>query len=124
MLKKAGWTYSKAQYSLAGIGSTAKTVYGRLWTISLIDKKGNVHNTKGFGVTSILQEDWAFPAINELAAQFPNIPKDVFLAQSSRPLDILIGTDALSLLPKCNYGSNCILGLLTQLSLKMVGIKH
>ena len=50
-----------------------------------------MHITKGYGVTSILQEDWAFPAIDDLAAQFPNIPKDVFLAQSSRPLDILIG---------------------------------
>ena len=66
-----------------------------------------MHNTKGFGVTSILQEDWAFPAINDLAPQFPNIPNDVFLAQSSRPLDILIGTDALSLLPKFNYGPDC-----------------
>ena len=66
-----------------------------------------MHITKGFGVTSILKEDWAFPAINDLAAQFPNIPKDVSLAQSSRPIDILIGLDALSLLPKCNYGPDC-----------------
>ena len=41
----------------------------------LKDNKGRVHTTKAYGVTSILQEDWAFPAINEVAAQFPNIPK-------------------------------------------------
>ena len=66
--EQAGWTYSKAQYSLAGIGSTAKTVYGKLWNISLIDNEGNVHITKGYGFTFILQEDWALPAINDLAA--------------------------------------------------------
>ena len=105
--EQAGWSYSKARYSLAGIGDKAKTIYGKLWNISLKDNKGKVHTTKAYGVTSILQEDWAFPAINEVAAQFPNIPKDVFLAQHSKPLDILIGSDALSLLPKCNYGPDC-----------------
>ena len=42
-----------------------------------------------------------------MTAQFPNIPKDVFLAQYSKPLDILIGSDAPSLLPKCIYGPEC-----------------
>ena len=56
---------------------------------------------------SILQTDWSFPAIKEMAGQFPNIPAKVFVAQSSKQLDILIGTDSLSLLPKCIYGPDC-----------------
>ena len=39
-----------------------------------------------------------------MAGKFPNVPKEVFLAQESRQLDILIGTDSLNLMPKCNYG--------------------
>ena len=89
--EQAGWSYSKARYSLAGIGDKAKIIYGKLWNISLKDNKGKVHTTKAYSVTSILKENWAFSAINEVAAQFPNIPKDVFLAQHSKPLDILIG---------------------------------
>ena len=104
---QAGWTYSRAKYSLAGIGKKAKVVCGKLWNISLKDNKGKVHTIKTYGVQSILQEDWAFPTMNEVAAQFPNIPKKTFSAQYSRPLDILIGSDALSLLPKCNYGPDC-----------------
>ena len=53
---------------------------------------------------SILQKDWSFSAIKEVAGQFPNIPAEVFSAQDSKQLDILIGTDSLNLLPKCNYG--------------------
>ena len=102
--EQAGWTYSKARYSLAGIGDKAKIIYGKLWNISLKDNKGKVHTTKAYGVTTILQEDWAIPAMNEVVAQFPNVPKDAFSAQHSKPLDILIGSDALSLLSKCNYG--------------------
>ena len=69
--------------------------------------KGTVHTVKAYGVPSILQEDWAFPAMYEVAAQFPNIPKEAISAQYSKPLDILISSDALSLLPKCNYGPDC-----------------
>ena len=72
-----------------------------------IHSLGKVHITKAYGVPSILQEDLAFSVINEVAAQFPNIPKEAFSAQYSRPLDILIGSDALSLLPKCTYGPDC-----------------
>merc|ERR1712112_437213 len=54
-----------------------------------------------------LQDDWYFPAIKEMAEQFPNVPKEVFLAQESRQLDILVGTDSLNLMPKCNYGPDC-----------------
>ena len=43
----------------------------------------------------------------EVAALFPNIPTEAFSAKNSKPLDILIGSDALSLLPKCNYGPDC-----------------
>ena len=42
-----------------------------------------------------------------MAGQFPNVPKEVFSAQESRQLDILIGTDSLNLMPKCNYGPDC-----------------
>ena len=63
-----------------------------------------MHIIKGYRIPSILQEEWAFSANNYQAVQFPKISKDVFLAQSNRLLDILVGTDALSLLPKCNYG--------------------
>ena len=97
---QAGWTYSRAKYSLAGIGKKAKVVCGKLWNISLKDNKGKVHTVKAYGVPSILQEDWAFPAMYEVAAQFPNVPKEAFSAQNSKPLDILICSDALSLLPK------------------------
>ena len=55
--EQAGWSYSKAQYSLAGIGATAKTIHGKLWNISLIDNEGNAHITKGYGVTYILEEE-------------------------------------------------------------------
>ena len=44
--EQAGWSYSKAQYSLAGIGSIAKTIYSKLWNISLIDNEVNTHITK------------------------------------------------------------------------------
>ena len=100
-------TYSKARYSLAGIGKKAKIICGKLWNISLKDNKGKVHTTKAYGVPSILQENWTFTAMNEVAAQFPNVPKDAFSAQHSKPLDILIGSDTLSLLPKCKYGPDC-----------------
>ena len=86
--EQAGWSYSKAQYSLSGIGASAKTIHGKLWNISLKDNEGNAHVTKAYGVTSIFEKDWVFPDISDLADQFPNIPKDVFLAQSSTPLDI------------------------------------
>ena len=43
----------------------------------------------------------------DMAVRFPHIPKNVFLAQGSRPLDILIGTDALKLIPKFIYGLDC-----------------
>ena len=78
--EQAGWSYSKAQYSLSGIGASAKTIQGKLWNISLKDNEGNVHVAKAYGVTSILEEDWVFPDIVDLADQFPNIPKDIFLA--------------------------------------------
>ena len=73
--EQAGCTYSKAKYFLAGIGKKAKVVCGKLWNISLKDNKGKVHTIKAYGVLSILQEDWAFPAMYEVAAQLPNIPK-------------------------------------------------
>merc|ERR1712101_57893 len=105
--ERAGWHYTKAQYSLAGIGTSSKVIQGKLWNITLKDKEGKIHITKGYGVPSILQKNWSFPAIKEVAGQFPNIPKEVFLAQDSKQLDILIGTDSLNLLPKCNYGPDC-----------------
>ena len=105
--EQAGWSYSKAQYSLAGIGTSSKTIQGKLWDITLKDSKDGIHLTKGYGVPSILQNNWSFPSIKELAGKFPNIPSEVFSAQASRPLDILIGTDSLNLLPKCNYGPDC-----------------
>jgi len=105
--EQAGWSYTKAQYSLAGIGTSSRTIQGKLWNITLKDKEGKIHITKGYGVPSILQNDWFFPAIKEVAGQFPNVPKEVFLAQESKQLDILIGTDSLNLLPKCNYGPDC-----------------
>ena len=76
--EQAGWSYSKAQYSLSGIGASAKTIHGKLWNISLKDNEGNTHVANAYGVTSILEEDWAFPAIIDLGDQFPNIPNDVF----------------------------------------------
>ena len=102
--EQAGWNYTKAQYSLAGIGTSSKVIQGKLWNITLKDREGKIHITKGYGVPSILQKDWSFPDIKEMAGQFPNIPLEVFLAQNSKQLDILIGTDSLNLLPKCNYG--------------------
>ena len=65
---QAGWTYSRAKYSLAGIGKKAKVVCGKLWNISLKDNKGKVHTIKAYGVPLILQEDWAFPAMYEVVA--------------------------------------------------------
>ena len=44
--EQAGWSYSKAQYSLAGIRSSARTIYCKLWNISLIDNEGNTQITK------------------------------------------------------------------------------
>ena len=105
--EQAGWNYTKAQYSLAGIGTSSKVIQGKLWNITLKDREGKIHITKGYGVPSILQKDWSFPAIKEVAGQFPNIPAEVFSAQDSKQLDILIGTDSLNLLPKCNYGPDC-----------------
>ena len=97
--EQLGWSYTNAQYSLAGIGSSSKLIQGKLWNNSLKDKDGNIHVTKGYGVPSILQTNWSFPDIKEMAGQFPNIPAKVFSAQNSKQLDILIGTDSLSLLP-------------------------
>ena len=65
--ERAGWHYTKAQYSLAGIGTSSKTIQGKLWNITLKDKEGKIHITKGYGVPSILQKDWSFPAIKEVA---------------------------------------------------------
>ena len=58
-----------------GIGDKALTIHGKLWNISLKDNKGKVHITKANGVTSILQEDWAFPAIMNLQNNFLIFPK-------------------------------------------------
>merc|ERR1712177_137085 len=80
---------------------------GKLWNIALKDREGKKHVTQGYGVPSILQDNWYFPAIKEMAGQFPNVPKEVFLAQESRQLDILVGTDSLNLMPKCIYGPDC-----------------
>ena len=33
--EQAGWSYTKAQYSLAGIGTSSKLIQGKLWNISL-----------------------------------------------------------------------------------------
>ena len=38
--EQAGWIYSNAQYSLSGIGASAKTIQGKLWNISLKDNEG------------------------------------------------------------------------------------
>ena len=92
---------------MGGIGTSATIIEGRRWDISLVDSCGKVHIVKAYGVPDILQENWSFPSIMNLAVRFPHIPKDVFLAQGSRPLDILIGTDALKLIPKCIYGLDC-----------------
>ena len=96
--EQAGWSYSRADYSLAGIGTSATTIRGRRWNFSLIDSCGKVHVVKGYRVPDILQENWSFPSIMNLAFRFPNIPKSVFQAQGNRPLDILIGKDALKLI--------------------------
>ena len=105
--EQAGWSYTKAQYTLAGIGNKSRLIQGKLWNVTLKDREGKMHVIQGYGVPSILQENWYFPAIKDVAGKFPNVPKEVFLAQESRPLDILIGTDSLNLMPKCNYGSDC-----------------
>ena len=41
-------SYLKADYSLAGIGSCAKSIKGKLWNIRLRDSSGKLHVTKGF----------------------------------------------------------------------------
>ncbi len=65
--EQAGWSYTNAQYSLAGIGTSSRTIQGKLWNISQKDKEGKIHITQGYGVPSILQNDWYFPAIKEVA---------------------------------------------------------
>ena len=53
----AGWAYTNAPYSLAGIGTSSRTIQGKLWNITLKDKECKIHITKGYGVPSILQND-------------------------------------------------------------------
>ena len=65
--EQLGWSYTKAQYSLAGIGTSSKLIQGKLWNISLKDKDGKIHITKGYGVPSILKTNWSFPDIKEMA---------------------------------------------------------
>ena len=38
--EQVGWRYSKADYSLAGIGTSATTIRDRLWNIILMDSCG------------------------------------------------------------------------------------
>merc|ERR1712177_28830 len=80
---------------------------GKLWNIALKDREGKKHVTQGYGVPSILQDNWYFPDTKDMIGKFPNIPKEVFLAKESRPLAILVGTDSLNLMPKCIYGPDC-----------------
>ena len=68
--EQAGWSYTNAQYSLAGIGSKSRTIQGKLWNIAHRDREGQIHTAQGYGVPSILQDDWYFPAIKEMAEQF------------------------------------------------------
>ena len=70
--EQAGWSSTKANYTLAGIGASATPIQGRLWNVSLIDKNGRTQVVKGYGVPEIVQEDWYFPAIKHLASSFPS----------------------------------------------------
>ena len=45
---RARWSYSRAGYSLAAIGSFAKSIKGKTWNISLKDSSGKVYVTKGY----------------------------------------------------------------------------
>ena len=51
--EQAGWSYTTAQYSLAGIGSNSRIIQGKLWNIALRDREGQIHTTQGYGVPSI-----------------------------------------------------------------------
>ena len=69
--EQAGWSYSKAQYSLSGIGASAKTIQGKLLNISLKDNEGNAHVAKAYSVTSILEKDWVFLTLVIWQINFP-----------------------------------------------------
>merc|ERR1712112_25454 len=46
----AGWSSTKADYTLAGIGASATLIKGRLWNVSLLDKNGGIRGVQGYGV--------------------------------------------------------------------------
>ena len=73
--EQAGWSYSKAQYSLAGIGSFAKNIYGKLWNISLIDNEGNGHINKGYGVVLFYRRTGLFLPLMIWQHNFQTFPR-------------------------------------------------
>ena len=66
-----------------------------------------MQNIKAYRVSSIVKEDWSFPEITSISYKFPGDPIGVFNAQRPRPLDILVGSDALCLLPTYKKDIGC-----------------
>ena len=103
-----GWSYINNCFSLAGVGSMSNIIQGKLYDINILGADGSVYSVKGYGVSNILNKNWSYPALTYLSKFFPKIPVSVFSAQDSRPIDILVGVDALNLIPRCSNGINCV----------------
>ena len=69
----AGWSYSKADYSLASIGSSAKWIKDELWNISLKDNNDNVNIINFYGIHDIMLDNWPFASIMKLSKKIPCI---------------------------------------------------
>ena len=62
---------------------------------------------KAYGIASVLKEHCLFPNLKSIARKFPGAPQKVFNVQNPRIIDMVVDSDPLNFLPKCNKRIHC-----------------
>ena len=106
-----GFSYETVNYGLVGVGGNIEEYSssngGKLWTVPLINTKGEQEVVKAYGVPDILSVPIGqdkFPGGEKI---FPNVNMRAFNALPEKKLDLLVGNSDLGLQPKCAQGIDC-----------------
>ena len=113
--RKNNLPYERATYTMAAIGSKPKTYdsnnNGKIYTVPLVDSKGEIVLVKAHAVESILTEKTGRNQVKLSHDDFPRLSKEV-LQEAGKPLpskyvDMFIGSPHLTLQPVCQSGFRC-----------------
>ena len=113
--KKNNLPFERATYTMAAMGSKPTTYdsskNGRIYTVPLVDSKGEIVFVKAHSVESILTEKTGRNQVKLSHDDFPRLSKEV-LQEAAKPLpskyvDVLIGNPHLALQPVCQSGFGC-----------------